>query len=170
MRRVTVRLLVALLTFAAGVDSHALLSGQGASPSDMRRPNLYISFPPTRAMPFPSSCSCSSADENAADATSSDSSNKLRTIYGGMLNGKAICLPQPAYPPAAKTAGVSGSVGVQVLVNERGCVLSAHAVSGHPLLAAAAVAAARRACFSQTRLSGKPLKVRGLIMYNFPPR
>jgi len=40
-------------------------------------------------------------------------------------------------------------------------------VSGHPLLRAAAVAAARGARFSPTKLSGQPVKVSGVITYNF---
>jgi TonB family protein len=56
---------------------------------------------------------------------------------------------------------------VQIKIDERGCVISARAVSGHPLLQAAAVQAARQACFTPTRLSGQPVKVTGVILYNF---
>ena len=88
-------------------------------------------------------------------------------ISGGVLNGKAISLPKPAYPPIAKAAHASGQVTVQVLVDENGNVLSAHAVSGHPLLQQSAVSAARQAKFSPTILSGQPVKVTGVIIYNF---
>ena len=88
-------------------------------------------------------------------------------ISGGVLNGKAISLPKPAYPPIARAARASGTVVVQVLIDENGNVVSAHAVSGHPLLQAAAVGAARSAKFSPTKLSGQPVKVTGVIQYNF---
>jgi len=88
-------------------------------------------------------------------------------ISGGVLNGKAISLPKPAYPPIAKAAHASGTVVVQVLIDENGNVVSAHAVSGHPLLQGAAVGAARQARFSPTKLSGQPVKVTGVIQYNF---
>jgi TonB family protein len=88
-------------------------------------------------------------------------------ISGGVLNGKAISLPKPAYPPVAKAAHASGTVTVQVLVDENGNVVSAHAVSGHPLLQQSAVNAARQARFSPTKLSGQPVKVTGVIIYNF---
>ncbi|HSS18862.1 MAG TPA: TonB family protein [Pyrinomonadaceae bacterium] len=88
-------------------------------------------------------------------------------ISGGVLNGKAISLPKPAYPPIARQAHASGTVVVQVTIDENGSVISAHAVSGHPLLQAVAVAAARGARFSPTKLSGQPVKVTGVITYNF---
>lgn len=88
-------------------------------------------------------------------------------ISGGVLNGKAISLPKPSYPPIARAAHASGTVVVQVLIDENGNVVSASAVSGHPLLQAAAVGAARQARFSPTKLSGQPVKVTGVIQYNF---
>ena len=88
-------------------------------------------------------------------------------ISGGVLNGKAISLPKPQYPPIARAAHAAGTVVVQVLIDENGNVVSAKAVSGHPLLQAGAVAAARQARFSPTKLSGQPVKVTGVIQYNF---
>ena len=88
-------------------------------------------------------------------------------ISGGVLNGKAISLPKPAYPAIARAARASGTVVVQVLIDENGNVVSASAVSGHPLLQAVAVGAARQARFSPTKLSGQPVKVTGVIQYNF---
>ena len=88
-------------------------------------------------------------------------------ISGGVLNGKATSLPQPPYPPIARAAHASGRVIVQVTVDEGGNVISAHPVSGHPLLQAAATAAARQARFTPTKLSGQPVKVTGVIIYNF---
>ncbi|HJU92075.1 MAG TPA: energy transducer TonB [Pyrinomonadaceae bacterium] len=88
-------------------------------------------------------------------------------ISGGVLNGKAISLPKPAYPPIARAAHAAGTVVVQVLIDENGNVVSARAVSGHPLLQAVAVGAARQAKFSPTKLSGQPVKVTGVIQYNF---
>jgi len=90
-------------------------------------------------------------------------------VSGGVLNGKAISLPKPPYPAAARAVRASGTVSVQVLISESGSVISASAASGHPLLRAAAVAAARGARFSPTQLSGQPVKVSGVITYNFVP-
>jgi protein TonB len=92
-----------------------------------------------------------------------------KQISGGVLNGKARSLPTPAYPSAARSMRIAGKVTVQVLIDEDGNVVSASAASGHPLLKAAAVDAARRAKFSPTLLSGQPVKVSGVITYNFTP-
>jgi len=89
------------------------------------------------------------------------------SISGGSLNDRAISLPAPEYPAIARAAHASGTVTVEIMVDESGKVIAAHAISGHPLLQAAAVTAARQAEFSQTRLSGEPVKVRGLLTYNF---
>jgi TonB family protein len=90
-----------------------------------------------------------------------------KPISGGVLNGKAISLPAPAYPPAAKAVKAEGTVSVEVLVDEKGNVVSARATSGHPLLRSSSEKAAREAKFSPTVLQGKPSKVSGIIVYNF---
>lgn len=90
-----------------------------------------------------------------------------KQISGGILNGKATNLVKPPYPAAAKAVRASGAVNVQVTIDESGNVISATAVSGHPLLRAAAVEAARSSKFSPTMLSGQPVKVTGIIVYNF---
>ena len=78
------------------------------------------------------------------------------------------CKPAPPeYPEIAKRAHAAGSVTVEITIDETGNVISAHAVSGHPLLQAAAVTAARQASFAPTRLNGEPVKVAGLLVYNF---
>ena len=91
-------------------------------------------------------------------------------INGGILNGKALSLPQPPYPPIAQQANAAGTVLVQVVIDETGNVISAHATSGHPLLQSAAVAAARQAKFAPTSLMGEPVKVTGVLSYNFVAR
>jgi len=90
-----------------------------------------------------------------------------KPISAGVLNSRSVNLPVPNYPAAAAAVGAEGTVDVEVVVDESGNVISARAVSGHPLLQAAAVAAARSAKFSPTRLEGKPVKVSGVIVYNF---
>ena len=88
-------------------------------------------------------------------------------ISGGVLNGKAVRLVQPPYPAIARSAHASGQVKVQIVIDENGNVISATPVSGHPLLQGAAAAAARQSKFTPTKLSGMPVKVSGVIIYNF---
>lgn len=46
---------------------------------------------------------------------------------GGVLNGKALSLPKPSYPAAARVVNASGAVNVQVTIDEYGNVVSATA-------------------------------------------
>lgn len=90
-----------------------------------------------------------------------------KTVSGGVVNGKAVNLVKPPYPPAARAVRASGTVNVQVTIDESGNVISASATSGHPLLKQAAEQAARSSKFSPTTLSGQKVKVTGIIVYNF---
>ncbi len=85
----------------------------------------------------------------------------------GIVNGLATSLPKPAYPPAAINMNIQDKVNVQVLIDETGRVISAKAVNGHPLLRSAAESAAKQARFTPTTLSNVPVKVSGVIVYNF---
>ena len=92
---------------------------------------------------------------------------KTQAVASFVLVSKAISLPKPAYPPMAKAIGAQGSVAVQILVDEQGRVISAQPVSGPPTLLAAAKQAAFQARFTPTMLSGQPVKIQGVITYNF---
>ena len=119
----------------------------------------------------------------------------VREVKGGILNGRAISLPKPEYPEAAKAAKIGGFVVVDVLIDENGNVIEAVAepndgrtrtapdgtkldpVPVDQSLRDAAEATALLARYTPTRLSGEPVRVRGKIVYNFvadnsdkPPR
>jgi protein TonB len=85
----------------------------------------------------------------------------------GVVNGMASYLPKPVYTPIAKAARASGTVTVQVLIDEHGKVISAKALNGNPLLQRESVQAAYQARFTPTLLSNQPVKVSGVITYNF---
>jgi TonB family protein len=85
----------------------------------------------------------------------------------GVVNGIATSLPKPAYPATAIAMNIKGKVDVQVLINESGKVISSHAINGHPMLRANAERAALTARFTPTLLSNVPVKVTGVIVYNF---
>ena len=87
---------------------------------------------------------------------------KISTV----LNSHAISLPKPIYPPMARQIRLQGTVSVQVLIDESGRVVSAKG-SGHPLLVVEAQKAAMQARFSPTVISQTPVKVSGVITYNF---
>ena len=93
--------------------------------------------------------------------------DRPKTISHSPAGHEAVNLPKPTYPPAARAVRAEGAVGIQVLIDETGNVFSARAVSGHPLLRSSAVIAACSARFEPTLLSGEPVKVSGMITYNF---
>ena len=84
-----------------------------------------------------------------------------------ILNGRALKLVTPSYPVIARKAHASGTVLVKVLIDEEGKVIAATAISGHPLLFALCVQAAKDSLFSPTLFGDKPVKVTGMIQYNF---
>jgi TonB family protein len=106
-------------------------------------------------------------EEDEMMSRTSGNATRLRSIEGGVLNGKAASLPAPEYPAIARAAQASGAVQVRILIDENGNVVEANAISGHPLLRAAAQAAAKEARFTRTRLNGEPVAVSGVLVFNF---
>jgi TonB family protein len=84
-----------------------------------------------------------------------------------VMNGRALHLTQPAYPPAARMAHASGVVVIQIVIDEDGNVASAQAITGHPLLQPASVEAAKASKFSPSKVCGEPVRITGVIQYNF---
>lgn len=89
------------------------------------------------------------------------------TIDCGTLCDRVLETPKPPYPAIAKTARAGGTVVIQLTIDEDGNVTSATVVSGHPLLRAAAVQAARASTFTRTFQSHDA--VTGTLTYNFIP-
>lgn len=90
-------------------------------------------------------------------------------VQGNAVMKRTANPPKPQYPAKARSERVSGAVSVQVLIDEKGKVISAAAVDGHRLLREAPVETACKTNFSPTRLAGQPVKVSGTITYNFIP-
>src|SRR5215475_11678203 len=125
--------------------------------SDTRtgRKSVYPKLAPTQPQtPVSSNAS--------ADAKDSRKGNAPR-----VTPAEAIKKIQPPYPAIAKAANASGAVLVEILVGETGEVLEAHAVGGHPLLHDAAVQAARGWMFKPAEVSGRAVKSRGILTFDF---
>lgn len=105
----------------------------------------------------------------ASETNSTANSPALRIQPKGVVNGKAISLPKPPYPAEAKKDRFKSLVNVQVTIDEEGNVISAKAVSGNPVFHPSAEKAALGAKFSPTLMEGNPVKVTGVIVYNFVP-
>jgi TonB family protein len=125
-----------------------------------RKTNSFINVAPPPPPPPPPAIMSPSASVNT------ELPRKI-TVSGGVLQGSAIKRVQPPYPPLAKAAKASGAVQVQIVVSETGEVIEASAISGHPLLRDAAIQAASQWQFKPTEVGGKPVKVQGILTFNF---
>jgi TonB family protein len=81
--------------------------------------------------------------------------------------GESVNKVQPAYPALARAAHVAGEVVVMLVIDEEGKVIAAQVFSGHPLLRAACIKAAKESTFTRTLIEQKHVKVLGTITYNF---
>jgi protein TonB len=90
-----------------------------------------------------------------------------KPVVSHVLSGIATKRVEPVYPQIAIAAGVKGDVVVEVTVSEEGQVISAHVLSGPPLLRDAALQAARGWRFTPTILGESPVKVIGTITFSF---
>jgi TonB family protein len=88
-------------------------------------------------------------------------------VSEGVLQGRAIKRVIPGYSFMARQIRASGNVQVLVTISEEGMVIEAAPLNGHPLLRSSAVEAARQWVFSPTTLGNVPVKVQGVLTFNF---
>jgi TonB family protein len=86
----------------------------------------------------------------------------------GIVQGKALSIPAPEFP--AGMSQWSGVITVEVQIDEKGNVTSARAKNGPSDFQRISEAAAMKARFVPTKLSGAPVKVKGVLTYNFVRR
>ena len=144
-------------------NSNSNTSGTETTSAENANASVSEPAPPATAAAPPGVQSLPNPNQNSA----AKAPLPPRTVSGGVLNGRATKLVQPTYPAIAKAAHASGQVNVQVVIDEDGNVISATAVSGHPLLKPAAAAAARASKFLPAIVGGEHVKVSGVIVYNF---
>ena len=88
-------------------------------------------------------------------------------LAGGIIIGKASYLPKPPFPSCNCRFSKVNSVAVRFVVNEKGYVESAEAISGHLALKAVSVFAVRNSRFYPSSANGEPVKAYGVITYEF---
>lgn len=91
----------------------------------------------------------------------------IQQVVDDVLEGNAITRVEPNYPPPARMMKAFGTVKVQITVSETGTVIDAKAISGHQALRSAAVDAAYKWVFRPTTVDGVPIKVQGVLTFNF---
>jgi TonB family protein len=111
---------------------------------------------------------CAARNATAQENPAKQKEVKARIVTCDGCNRRIIYLAKPKYPAYAKFRP-GGTVKVEVLIDEKGFVESAKVVSGHPLFRAEALKAARKSKFEPVKVSGKFVKARSIIVYNFIP-
>lgn len=86
-----------------------------------------------------------------------------------IVHGKAVRLPRPSYPLAARTRRVGGTVYVSVSIDADGKVTDALALCSDRDLGGASENAAKNAKFSPTIKNGKAIPIKGLLTFVFVP-
>ena len=91
-------------------------------------------------------------------------------VSQGVTKGLLIYRVEPAYPPLAKQARIQGVVVMTALIDKGGNVQNLQVVSGHPLLAPAAIEAVKQWRYKPFLLNGQPVEVETTVTVNFRVR
>lgn len=85
----------------------------------------------------------------------------------GSLVDMATKKVNPAYPPVARTARISGIVKVEVILDEEGKVAEVRNAAGPEMLRRAAMDAVKRWQFKPFTRDGQPVRASGFVNFNF---
>jgi protein TonB len=112
---------------------------------------------------------------HVADATSRTQSNAASgtaqpirvRISGGVSEGLLVSKVPPDYPPLALHARIQGNVVLKAEINKTGDVESLELISGHPMLAPAAIAAVKQWKYRPYMLNGNAVAVETQVVVSF---
>src|SRR5437763_17028704 len=88
-------------------------------------------------------------------------------VSAGVTNGLLIRKVNPAYPPLARQARISGKVILQAQISKDGNIENLQLISGHPMLAPAAIEAVKQWKYKPYLLNGEPVEVETQVEVNF---
>jgi len=88
-------------------------------------------------------------------------------VSQGVTQGLLIRKVQPAYPPLARQARIQGTVLLAAEISKDGTIENLHLISGHPMLAPAAIEAVKQWKYKPYILNGEPVEVETQITVNF---
>lgn len=157
-----IRMRVKYTDFVVG-RGRVTITEVGEAPENENKSQPQASPTPSPAKPNTSPTALATQPQSKDDS----STEEKAPAEGGFMNGKAIELPKAVYPEEARKTQAAGTVQVQVLVDETGKVVSATAIFGPEVLRDAAVKAALRAKFKPMIVAGVPVKVSGILTYDF---
>jgi len=88
-------------------------------------------------------------------------------VSQGVSQGLLIRQVKPTYPPLARQARIQGTVVLQAVISKDGSIENLHLISGHPMLAPAAMDAVKQWKYKPYFLNGEPVEVETTINVNF---
>src|SRR5271155_1132788 len=88
-------------------------------------------------------------------------------VSSGVSTGLLLKKVTPNYPPLAKAARIQGAVVLQAEISKEGTIQNLQLVSGHPMLAPAAIEAVKQWRYKPYLLNGEPVAVETQVDVNF---
>jgi periplasmic protein TonB len=88
-------------------------------------------------------------------------------VSSGVQSGLLVRKVQPVYPPLARQARIQGTVVLQAQISKAGDIENLQLVSGHPMLAPAAIEAVKQWKYKPYLLNGEPVEVETTVQVNF---
>jgi periplasmic protein TonB len=88
-------------------------------------------------------------------------------VSAGVTSGLLIRKVNPTYPPLARQARISGTVVLHAVISKDGSIEGLTLVSGHPMLAPAAIDAVKQWKYKPYLLNGEPVEVDTEVQVNF---
>jgi TonB family protein len=111
--------------------------------------------------------SAAPASSSANISASSKGLGQRVRISAGVSSGLLTNRVDPVYPPIARQARVQGTVILKAVISTTGDVSDLELISGHPMLAPAAIEAAKQWKYKPYLLNGKPVEVETQVQVNF---
>src|SRR6202045_4258231 len=88
-------------------------------------------------------------------------------VSSGVSSGLLIRKVSPTYPPLARQARIQGTVVLQAQISKDGSIQNLQLISGHPMLAPAAIEAVKQWKYKPYLLNGEPVEVETQVQVNF---
>jgi protein TonB len=88
-------------------------------------------------------------------------------VSSGVVSGLLLRKVQPNYPPLARQARIQGTVVLQAQISKEGAIENLQLISGHPMLAPAAIEAVKQWKYKPYLLNGEPVEVETQVQVNF---
>ena len=88
-------------------------------------------------------------------------------VSSGVSQGLLVHRVSPTYPPLARQARIQGVVVLQAQISKDGSIQNLQLISGHPMLAPAAIEAVKQWKYKPYLLNGEPVEVDTQVQVNF---